>query len=527
MAPGGNAAAATRQHPNVIVIQTDDQNLDEMYQTFRNPSGNKVPVMRQTLNLIAKHGATFTNYYVSDPLCAPSRASLLTGDYAHNTSVEGNGPDGPGGGGYPGFVASRDGRNNIAVWLQRSGYRTIHIGKTLNDYGELPYSSPTDEPPGWTDWETLDGESSTHHFYGYTINDNRTVEGPFGDVDYTVKDPTSCPNYAPPGTQCNYQTDVLTERAINQIDVSGAAGSPFFLSLDYIAPHGDYHPPAGPEPAPRYYDSLASVRIPRPPNFNEADVRDKPSYVRDLPPLTAGDIHSIKVEYQKELESLRSVDDGVAKIVSALRQTGQLRNTYIFFTSDNGYFTGEHRVERSKFLPYEPAVHLPLLVRGPGIKPNSKSGALVSNIDLTPTIAQVTGVKPGRRQDGFSLLRYARNPKLHSKEAVLLESFIGATSDAPSSQPTTNSAPPVSYEGIRVGPYKYVEYIDGERELYDLAADPYELQSRINSPRFAGVRSFLARQLRRLETCAGASCRAEIAAKIPALPKQRHHKPGH
>ncbi len=515
------AAALPAGRPNVIVIQTDDEDMREMYQTFTNPQGKRVPVMRKTLSALARGGVTFGNYYVSDSLCGPSRATYLTGQYAHNNGIEGNNNETTSEGAYPNFIRSSAAHQNLAVWLQRAGYRTIHIGKFLNRFGEPPYGNPTEVPPGWSSWDTLIGETSNHHFYGYKLDYNGEVQGPFGNIDYEPKDPVTCPYYAPPESGgCNYQTDVLTQRAEEQISASTQLAKPFYLALDYIAPHGDEHPPAGPEPAPRYYGSLASVRVPRGPNFNEANVSDKPSFIRDLAPLTPGEIHSITVEYQNELESLRSVDDGVGRIVNELRQDGELNNTYIFFTSDNGYFEGEHRIKRSKFLPYESSTHLPLLVRGPGLPSDATSDALVSNVDLAPTILQIAGARSGMPLDGFSMLRFAEHPLMRSQQAVLLESFFGDSSDAAEAKAEsirTNSAPPITYEGIRLGPYKYVEYVDGEKELYDLQSDPYELTSQVRNPEFYPVRNYLAHQLHWLQHCAGLKCRRPIGRDLPPL----------
>jgi N-acetylglucosamine-6-sulfatase len=522
-----DAAAEAKQPPNIIVIQTDDQNSPETYQTYTDPlSGRRVPVMPNTLRLLKDGGISFSRYYVSDSLCCPSRTTLLTGRYAHNTGVEGNGPVG---GGYPEFVQRSAYNNNLAPWLRRAGYRTIHIGKFLNFYGQQPYSDPTQIPPGWSDWETLVGEDSTHYFYGYTLNDNGALTGPYGDITYATKDDPSCPESAVLGTPCNYQTDVLTQRAVEQIGQSSAIGKPFFLSLDYIAPHGDYQPPSGPEPAPRYYNSLASLPVPRPPGFNEGNVSDKPSFIRSAPRLTPGEIHSIKVEYQKELESLRSVDDGVQKIVSALREAGQLRNTYIVFTSDNGFFQGEHRLQRAKFLAYEPSTHLPLFIRGPGIKRGSRSGELAANTDLAPTILELANAKATASIDGRSLLPFVHDPKLRTDRPILLEGFT-STVDVPTARvggaSASIEAPPENYYAIRVGPYKYVEYADGEKELYDLARDPYELNSERRNPRFYAVKAFLKRRLHLLERCRGEDCRKPIRKPLPQ-PKPLHPKHHH
>jgi N-acetylglucosamine-6-sulfatase len=502
------AAAAAR--PNVVVIQTDDQNLSELYAQQRLPGGGVEAAMPNTLGLIAGAGVTFNRYYVSDPLCCPSRATLLTGQYAHNDGVLGNGP-GPFGG-----YAALSKTNNLAVWLQAAGYRTIHIGKYLNFYGQPPVSASAEVPPGWSDWESLVGEDSTHYYYGYRLNDNGDLQGPFGDITYAQRDAPGCPDDPPAGAACNYQTDVLTGRAVDQIRAS--AGRPFYLELDYTAPHGDLRPPWGPEPAPRHYDSWSTVPLPRPPGFDERDVSDKPRFIRSLPRLSPAAIADAQQEWQKEVESLRAVDDGVARIVGALAATGQLANTYLVFTTDNGFFQGEHRIRRSKFLPYEPSARVPMLIRGPGIPPGSASGELVANVDIAPTVLSLAGATATVPEDGRSLLPFARNPARRTRRPILLEGFTRAVDPSTSRLRAGTSsleAPIRDFAGIRVGPYKYVRYAGGPRELYDLRSDPYELHSRAFDPRYRAVSSFLAQRLRRLRRCAGAACSRPLRARIP------------
>ena len=506
----GTSVAAER--PNVVVIQTDDQKLSDLYATQTGPDGLAHAAMPNTLGLIGAAGATFTRYYASDPLCCPSRASLLTGQYAHNDGVLGNGP-GPLGG-----YGALDKSNNLAPWLQHAGYRTIHIGKFLNYYGEPPVSAPTEVPPGWSDWETLAGEDSTHYFYGYRLNVNGTVRGPFGDITYAQKDSPGCaPDSA--SAQCEYQSDALSRRAVAQIQAS-AGGGPFFLSLDYVAPHGDFRPPFGPEPAPRDYDAWASTPYPRPPGFDEADVSDKPRFLRNASPLSTAAVGQIRQEWQKRIESLRAVDAGVGEVIGALAATGQLANTYVIFTSDNGFFGGEHRIQREKFLPYEPSSHLPLLIRGPGIAPGAHSGELAMNVDLAPTILAATGAKATHRIDGRSLLPFALAPKRRTQRPLLLEGYTKAVEVATARKGRANAKPifnaPVrDFQGIRVGPYKYVRYAGGVRELYDLRSDPAELHSRVSDPRYRLVRAYLAKRLNRLRGCAGRACRRPLKGRIP------------
>ena len=196
---------AAKQRPSFVVIQTDDQTLDQLYATFSVPGGAPLVAMPNTLNLIAARGVTFSRYYVSYPLCCPSRVSLLTGRYAHNHNVRGNVPPN---GGYTGFKARLAYSHNIATWLQGAGYRTIHVGKYLNGYGDKPFDEGKDVPPGWSAWHSVLNADTDHYYYGYTLNDNGLLDGPFGDSgswdtrEYGKRDDFGCP-YAPlDGSPC-------------------------------------------------------------------------------------------------------------------------------------------------------------------------------------------------------------------------------------------------------------------------------------------------------------------------------------
>ncbi len=307
------------------------------------------------------------------------------------------------------------------------------------------------------------------------------------------------------------------------------------MQIDYTAPHGDFRRPAGPEPAPRHYDSFLGAPLPhtRAQGFNEGNVNDKPKFIREAPFLSPTDIHTYRVDYEKTLESLRSVDDGVKMIIDTLGALHRLRNTYVIFTSDNGFFFGEHRLNGGKFLAYEPSTHLPFLMRGPGIKPGTRSSELAANIDIAPTVLQLAGVRPDASVDGRSMYPFAHDPSRHTNRPILFESFV-ETNDVeengggPPSSPAQRVAhpsivaPPKDYYGIRLGRYKYIEWPDGEKELYDLAKDPYELNNRVRNSNFFPVRNFLHRELLRLEACAGRSCRA-AAGRIP-LTRQQQRK---
>ncbi len=545
------ARASATQKPSFVVIQTDDQTLDQLYAAFTPVGGATIRAMPNTLDLIAKKGVTFTRYYVSYPLCCPSRVSLLTGRYAHNHHVRGNVPPE---GGYTGFSVRNAFSHNIATWLQADGYRTIHIGKFLNGYGDAPFDDGKTVPPGWNAWHTVLSADTDHFYYGYTLNDNGTLDGPFGDSgswetrEYGERDDYGCPTAPLNGKPCLYETDVFNRIATEEL-AGTPPDQPFYLQVDYTAPHGDYRRPAGPEPATRHYGIFEGAPLPHNSSqgFNEGNVNDKPRFIREAPYLSANDIHTYRVYYDKALESLRAIDDGVKLIYDTLGSLHRLRNTYIIFTSDNGFFYGEHRLTGGKFLAYEPSTHLPLLIRGPGIKPGTETGQLASNVDIAPTVLELAGVEPDRYVDGESLYPFAHDPALRNRRPILFESFV-ETSDVeengggppaapakvaagragggpginqrPAQAHASIVAPPKNYYGIRLGPYKYIEWPDGEKELYDITKDPYELNNLVRQANYFPVRNFLHNELERLEVCRNATCR-EPAAKIPLTQRER------
>ncbi len=525
--------------PSFVVIQTDDQTLDGLYETFTAfPGAATTRSMPNTLDLIAKRGMTFNRYYVPYPLCCPSRVSLLTGRYSHNNGVKGNvQPNG----GYFGFSFRAAASNNIATWLQGAGYRTIHVGKFLNGYGDEPYDNGTSVPPGWTAWHTVLKADTEHLFYGYTLNDNGQLSAPdaYGDPgswetrEYGVRDPFGCP-FEPVERSCLYATDIFNWVAREEM-LATPPEQPFYLQLDYTAPHGDFRKPAGPEPALRHYDWFKGARHPhnRSEGFDEGNVADKPRFIREADHLSPGEKKAYRVYYQKQLDSLRAVDDGVKEMIDTLGQMGRLRNTYVLFTSDNGFFFGEHRLLGGKFLAYEPATHLPFLIRGPGIEPGSSTGELAANIDVAPTILELAGVEATKSIDGRSLVPFLRDPELRTRRPILFESFVetndvnaqGGISRADASASAADGgrdgkatasllAPPKDYAGIRLGPYKYIAWPSGEKELYNINKDPNELNNIVKDPNYYPIRNFLHRQMKRFTTCVGRECR-EVTPELP------------
>ncbi|HMC06886.1 MAG TPA: sulfatase [Solirubrobacterales bacterium] len=466
-------AKAGSAHPNVLVIETDDQTAASM------------SVMSNVNSRIVARGATFQNSFVNYSLCCPSRSTFLTGQYEHNHGVLGNSsPDG----GF-GRFESLHGTNNLAVWLQHSGYYTGLIGKYLNGYSNSP---PV--PPGWSEWHAA--APATLSVYDYTLNENGTL------VQYGT-DPQ------------DFKQDVLTGKAVEFVDRRAPARKPFFLWLTYTAPHAggpnpNPQPPANcdgtAKPAPRHAHSFDSEPLPMPPNYNEADVSDKPAEISSRPPLTAADTATITRHYRCRLESLLSVDEGVNSIMDALKATGELSNTYVVFTSDNGFFHGEHRIPGGKLHIYEESIRVPLAIRGPGIPHGGKVRDLAINADLAPTIVDVTGARPRLTMDGRSLVPLARHPTVERGRELLIE------------QPT--------FEAIRTQRYIYAEHNTGEKELYDLKNDPFELQSRHDDPAYAAVKARLAARLHSLEECQGASCRTQPALRL-ALRHRSAHRHGH
>jgi N-acetylglucosamine-6-sulfatase len=465
------AVAQTSQRPNIIVLETDDQTLAEM------------EVLPNVRRLIGDEGVTFDNHFVAFSLCCPSRATFLTGQYSHNNGVRGNAlPEG----GYE----KLDSTNTLAVWLQQAGYYTVHLGKYLNGYGRR---NPLEIPPGWTEWRGS-VDPFTYRFYGYTLNENGVLT-------------TYC---AVPEPSC-YQTDVYRDKA-NEIIRRRAPEGPFFMWVSWLADHsgGPREPddPRGvqatPHPAPRHKDALNGTPLPRPPNFNEADVSDKPLVIRRRPLMNARRIAAVQENWQQRRESLMSVDEAVASIVETLRQTGELDNTLLIFTADNGFFHGEHRIPSGKVQYYEESIRVPLLMRWTGnrsLPRGVRARQLVSNVDQAATIVAAARARPARMLDGVSLLQLWRDPRRELGRDLLVDNMPGS----------------IHFDAIRSANFKYVEHQNGDRELYDLQRDRYELESQHANPAFDAVKASLAARLHNLVGCAGATCRARPAVRFTAV----------
>ena len=382
---------AKQKRPNVILISTDDQNQTDMF------------VMSITQALLGGRGTTFENSYVTYPLCCPSRATQITGQYAHNHGVTTT--DLPNG--YNGL----DHANTLAVWLRRAKYRTAMVGKYLNGYGindnvPEPVSDAREIPPGWAEWYGLTGGTDQKR-YNFKLNENGKVRR-YGK-----------------GAR-NYVTDVLSSKVNELLKRWAVRPKPFFLYFNPTAPHGEQGTPffstRDPQPAPRHLGLLGDISAPRTPNFNEQNVNDKPKMIQDMPRLTDAQISDIDRRYRGRLESLLAVDEAVKRIVGLVRKYGDKRKTFFIFTSDNGVQLGSHRMIFKDAL-YEESERVPLIIRGPGIPAGVTRSQLVSNIDLAPTILEITGAQPGRAQDGISLLPLVANPGAAANRDLLFEVF--------------------------------------------------------------------------------------------------------
>lgn len=453
------APAVAEDPPNVVVVLIDDARMDDL---------ETMPLVR---SLIGDAGATFANSYSPFPLCCPSRATLLTGQYAHNHGVLGNSPPV---GGFPAF----DDSQTLATWLDEA-YSTGYVGKYLNEYEPASYV-----PPGWDTWKAALAPIDY-------LNTRVSVNGQVRNFNG------------------KYRTNVIANFAVQFINAeAGDPTEPFFLFTGLDAPHNGlpiepddprvvYNTGEYPTPnvAARYRDRFADLPLDVGPSFNEADVSDKPV---QLAPLQPWEVDALTEVNQQRRESLLSVDDAVQRIVAALRATGELDNTYLIFTSDNGYMLGEHRFRSGKNLPYEPSVSVPLLIRGPGIAPGTVVPQLVGSHDVAPTVLEMTGRSGAEGKfmlDGVDLLPLIADPNVHAERPIVLE--VG---------PVAAPEDPYRFHAIRTPQWKYVERSTGRLELYDMLADPDELQNLAQSPQHAAIRAELNILLDRYAYCTGTGC---------------------
>ena len=436
---------ASVTQPNIIFVLTDDLDFASAQQ------------MSEIGSLLVEEGASFENAFVSQSLCCPSRATILTGLYAHNNGIKGNKPPD---GGFQKFRDEGLEEDTIGVSLREGGYRTAFFGKYLNGY---PGDDPTHIPPGWDEWY---GKIKEQKLYDYEMNENGEVVSYGSETE-------------------DFFTDVLSDQATDFVQRAAPEEQPFFMYVAPTAPHG----PA--TPAERHKGAYAGEEAPRPPSFDEEDVSYKPSWRQETERLSEEETAEIDAYHQKRLESMLAVDEMIGSLVEELEAAGELDNSYIVFTSDNGWLAGVHRIKEGKDRAYDESARVPLFVRGPGVPAGSVVEELTLNTDFAPTFAELAGVEYPDT-DGRSLvpLMHGENPAWRS--SILLEGFVGKGDRV--------------YGAVRTKDHKYVEYGNEERELYDLQDDPYELNS-IHESADTPLPEDLKARLEALRSCSGDGCR--------------------
>jgi arylsulfatase A-like enzyme len=493
VASTGSGAA---NRPNIVFVLTDDLSMNLL---------RYMPAVQG----LEQAGMTFDNYYVSDSLCCPSRASIFTGDFPHDTGVYSNqGANG----GFEAFHAKGDQNSTFNVALQQAGYRTAMMGKYLNGYLDPQEggSGVPDNyvPPGWNEWDVA---GWGYPEYNYDMNVNGTV------VHYGNRPQ-------------DYLTDVLADRGVSFINSTSASGQPFFLELASFSPHWPY------TPAPRYANAFPGVTAPEGPQFDRLPA-NPPSWLGNRPPLTGGQIQHINDAFRLRVQSVQAVNDMIYRVEQALAANGELKNTYIVFSSDNGLHMGEYRLMPGKMTAFDTDIHVPLVVMGPGVPAGSQNNAMTENIDLAKTFTAIGGTTlPG---DGHSLygLLQGQTPT-DWRNAVLIEHHGPTLNRADPDFQYSVSGNPTTYEAIRTPDFLYVEYDNGEREYYDLRTDPFELDN-IVSTLPPDELAQLHQDLAAMENChGGASCWAAThvpdgSAVTTQLRRARHvtvgghHRRGH
>ncbi|MER6423893.1 sulfatase [Streptomyces sp. NPDC001137] len=456
-------AAAAAQRPNIVFVLTDDM------------SSNLLPYMPEVQKLQSQ-GTSFSDYVVSNSLCCPSRSSIFTGEYPHNTGVLGN--DGPSGG-FDAFHKNGLERDTFATALKAKGYRTAMMGKYLNGYdpkatvdGQQPYV-----PPGWSQWDVV---GNGYPEYKYKLAHNHTIE-PHGKKN---KD---------------YLTDVLNKKGQSFIKKSAAANKPFMLEVALFTPHGPSRP------ARRDKKDFPGLTAPQGPAFDKLPTNAPPWLARQNP-LTQSEKNTIDKKFRKRAQSLQAVDKMLGKLRQSLSRAHVADNTYVVFSSDNGFHLGEYRLKAGKQTAFDTDVRVPLVIAGPHVAAGRTSHAQVSNIDFAPTFQQIGGAAVSSRVDGHSMLPLLDGGSDSGwRTANLIEHRHAKKSPGDPDNHGTESVSPPNYHAMRTDSYTYVEYDSGAKEYYNLRTDPDELHNiagRLSRSRLAKLHDALTR----LENCRGGSC---------------------
>lgn len=428
------------KQPNIVMVMTDDQA----------PSTVLPESMPNLFNRLMPRGTTFTDYVVTTPLCCPSRSAYMTGQYGHNNGVLRNF-----------YNDLQQKRNVLPNWLKYAGYTTAHVGKFLNGYeqGSLGAAAVA---PGFDLWFT---ELEKRRYYNWKASKNGKVRH-YGTDD------------------SDHATKVTTDFAVRWTKRLVKKKPPFYMQVDYYAPHTstgrDSRCAASPVPEPIDEHRFDSFPLPTPPSFNEPDVSDKPADIRGRALLTPDDTLSIERRYRCTLESVYGVDRGIGKLIDAVKRKHELNDTVFIFTSDNGFFYGEHRIEKGKPDPYEENINMPLTIaiperfrdRAPLVP---TSDAPVANIDLAPTLLELAGTGPCRTK------RICR-----TMDGLSMMPIMDGEGGFPDPRPIGLELYDCDYRGVRFDHKVYIEHsaidpygscVRTDTEFYDLRADPWQLDN--------------------------------------------------
>jgi N-acetylglucosamine-6-sulfatase len=456
--------------PNIVFILTDDLAM------------NLVPYM-PNVQAMQQDGATFVNYFVSNSLCCPSRSSIFTGKFPHNTGVLTNQPPD---GGFASFNAHGDDGHTLALALQRAGYQTAMMGKYLNGY--LPRRAGV--PAGWNVWD-VGGDAYAE--FNYDLSQNGAVQHYGADASA-------------------YLTDVLASMADRFIRKS--ASGPFFLEVATFAPHAPYIP------APRDQDRFPGLTAPRSPAFNARPDANAPAWLKEIPPIPPAGLRNLDRVFRLRAQSVQAVDKMIGQLRGTLAELGIDKRTWFVFSSDNGLHLGEYSLRPGKMTPFDTDIHVPLIVVGPGVPKAATVNALVENVDLAPSFAEIAGGSAPTVPDGHSFV----SPLLHSsfqaridsswRQGAFIEHHHPKYAPADPDHPLRFSANPPSYAALRTATALYVEYEGGETSYYDLSRDPYELKNIVASLSPEALKRWHA-ALRANAMCTGAAACWDAGRMMP------------
>ena len=425
---GSEDGPTAPKRPNVIFILADDL------------AWNLVQYMPHVLQM-QKDGVTFDSYFVTDSLCCPSRTSMLTGKFPHDSGVFTNTGDD---GGYATFVAKGNETQTFASALSASGYRTALMGKYLNGYEPTVLKVPS----GWTEWA---GAGAGYKNFNYDLNQTGALH-----------------HYG------NLETDFLTDviAGIGSAFVGKEPGKPFLLEMATFSPHAPY------TPAPRDTTLFPGLKVPRTPAYDAAPGPTAPAWLAAIPALTQTQKDNMDANYRERAQAVQAVDKMIGTLQAAVAAAGQTDNTYFVFTSDNGYHMGEHSLRPGKQTAFDTDIHVPLIVTGPGVPAGKILPNIVQNIDLCATFAELGMTSAPAGQTGKSLVSLIRGDSVADWRDVALVEHHGSNfdpSDPDLAEP--NSGNPPTYAALRTKRFVYVEYVGGETEFHARATDPDELDN--------------------------------------------------